>query len=207
MTYQKGFAHAFLIIGLVLALIGALGFVFWQNFIYEEPVAKNEPIVATKKDNNEEKVGSVPDGYELYKDETLGFSFVYPQEWGDLSNGQIKQRPEFGIGTFGEKTKSTVDSNGIERLTVYKYSSFYAKTAAGYEVRYRDGGVVGSDAGSEAYEPVSPMDGTNVYSNVYGDAGFITHDLFFKVGDSMVYITVGDSKEEQLEIAKTVNVL
>jgi|GEM_PF-1764758 len=39
MTQQKGFAHAVLIIGLVIALVGALGFVFWQNFIYKEPVA------------------------------------------------------------------------------------------------------------------------------------------------------------------------
>lgn len=35
-TYSQGFAHAVLIIGLIIALIVALGFVFWQNFIYKE---------------------------------------------------------------------------------------------------------------------------------------------------------------------------
>lgn len=36
-SYSQGFAHAFLTIGLIVALIGALGFVFWQNFIHKEP--------------------------------------------------------------------------------------------------------------------------------------------------------------------------
>ncbi|HAG27210.1 MAG TPA: hypothetical protein PK096_00035 [Candidatus Saccharibacteria bacterium] len=55
MTNQKGFAHAFLIIGLLVALVGALGFVFWQNFIYKEPViTKTETVVVTKpSDENE----------------------------------------------------------------------------------------------------------------------------------------------------------
>lgn len=48
-SQQSGFAHAFLIIGLVVALIGALGFVFWQNFIYKEPVAKTESAIVAKK--------------------------------------------------------------------------------------------------------------------------------------------------------------
>lgn len=55
MKTQKGFAHAFLIIGLILALVGALGFLFWQNFIYKESVATNEPIVTAKKDESKVK--------------------------------------------------------------------------------------------------------------------------------------------------------
>lgn len=50
-TQQNGFAHAFLIIGLVVALIGALGFVFWQNFIYKEPVATKTEFVKTIPSN------------------------------------------------------------------------------------------------------------------------------------------------------------
>lgn len=49
MTSQKGFAHAFLIIGLVIALIGALGFVFWQNFIYEEPTSEKISIIKSEE--------------------------------------------------------------------------------------------------------------------------------------------------------------
>ncbi len=53
-SQQSGFAHAFLIIGLVVALIGALGFVFWQNFIYEEPVVTKTEVV-TESPKKEEK--------------------------------------------------------------------------------------------------------------------------------------------------------
>lgn len=52
MAHQKGFAHAFLIIGLVVALIGALGFVFWQNFIYKEPVVTKTEVVEVEKDDS-----------------------------------------------------------------------------------------------------------------------------------------------------------
>ena len=54
MTQQKGFAHAFLIIGLALALAGALGFIFWQNFIYEKPVPNKAVAIESNggSDNN-----------------------------------------------------------------------------------------------------------------------------------------------------------
>jgi len=43
---QSGFAHLAIIIVLVVALIGALGFVYWQNFM--QPKASDENVVATK---------------------------------------------------------------------------------------------------------------------------------------------------------------
>lgn len=42
--YQTGSAHVIIIVILVIALIGALGFVFWNNFF------KKEPAVSQKKD-------------------------------------------------------------------------------------------------------------------------------------------------------------
>jgi hypothetical protein len=58
MTKQKGFAHTLLIIGLALTLMGALGFIFWQNFIYKEPVTTKTEFVkgeSDKKSSNEPK--------------------------------------------------------------------------------------------------------------------------------------------------------
>ena len=55
MTQQKGFAHAFLIIGLVIALLGALGFVYWQNFIYEEPTVTKTEVIKVDKDVTKEE--------------------------------------------------------------------------------------------------------------------------------------------------------
>lgn len=36
MNKQTGSAHAIVIIGLIIALAGALGFIFWQNSILEK---------------------------------------------------------------------------------------------------------------------------------------------------------------------------
>lgn len=49
MKKQQGFAHAVLIIGMVVALVGALGFIFWQNFIYEEPTLKETEVVQSSQ--------------------------------------------------------------------------------------------------------------------------------------------------------------
>lgn len=51
MKKQQGFAHAILIIGMAVALLGALGFIFWQNFIYEEPGATKTEIVKNENNN------------------------------------------------------------------------------------------------------------------------------------------------------------
>ena len=50
-SQQSGFAHAVLIIGLVVALIGALGFIFWQNFVHEEQ-AKTDTMTATNSNDS-----------------------------------------------------------------------------------------------------------------------------------------------------------
>ena len=51
--YQHGSAHVFTIIALVIGLIASLGFVFWQNFIYKEPVAQQ--VDASKNASSDSK--------------------------------------------------------------------------------------------------------------------------------------------------------
>ncbi len=45
MKSQKGSAHVVIIAVLVLTLIAALGWIFWQNFIYKEPTISNTEVV------------------------------------------------------------------------------------------------------------------------------------------------------------------
>ena len=52
---QDGFAHAVLIIGLVVAILGALGFIFWQNFIYKAPETKTVAVKSKDKTASESK--------------------------------------------------------------------------------------------------------------------------------------------------------
>lgn len=55
---QVGSTHVVLIIVLVIALIGALGFIFWQNVLIDksEPVSTSEKRQSTKENKKDEAV-------------------------------------------------------------------------------------------------------------------------------------------------------
>ena len=81
-SQQSGFAHAFLIIGLIIALIGSLGFVFWQNIVRPD-VTNNE---ASPKDNSQTsskefcfETGGRIEKNGLFCSEDLGVSFNIPK--------------------------------------------------------------------------------------------------------------------------------
>lgn len=80
MTNQKGFAYAFLIIGLVVALVGALSFVFWQDFIHEQPVANKTEVVKLTEKDDEIDVSPYA-GWLTYTTKKEGFSISYPKTW------------------------------------------------------------------------------------------------------------------------------
>lgn len=46
---QRGSAHVVIIICLVIALITALGWIFWQNFVHKEATKKDTELVVVKK--------------------------------------------------------------------------------------------------------------------------------------------------------------
>ena len=64
MTKQKGSAHVIIIAGLVLLLLGALGFIFWQNFINksDKQSATAQPAVANKVEQKNTKAKESYDG-------------------------------------------------------------------------------------------------------------------------------------------------
>jgi cytoskeletal protein RodZ len=55
-SHSHGSAHTAIII-LVVALVGVLGFVFWQNFIYNEPLAtKTETVAEAQSEAPKEEI-------------------------------------------------------------------------------------------------------------------------------------------------------
>jgi hypothetical protein len=62
LSSHQGSVHALLIAGLVIALVGVLGFVFWQNFVNKEPDSTSESL----------KTYTFPD---------TGSSFKYAPNW------------------------------------------------------------------------------------------------------------------------------
>ena len=79
-TVDKGSAHAVVIVILVLALLGTLGFVFWQNFIKKDDTAKTSD---TSKQTSDEtaKPADVYAGWQTYTSKQHGISFRYPANW------------------------------------------------------------------------------------------------------------------------------
>lgn len=138
MKKQYGFAHAFLIVGLVVALIGALGFIFWQNFINKEP-AKTETVTITKpaKDDSEVKVDSNK-GYLVLKDWEVRFkessqpveyrskengTYLFTtSKWKSLADACMNKGVELGRSTT-EQSKGTeqVPLNDGEKVGDYYY--------------------------------------------------------------------------------------
>jgi len=76
---QTGSAHVVIIIILVVAVLGLLGFVFWQNFIMKTPAEKAE-VVATS--TNEDVVAENPyKDWGTYESVRDGYSIKYPKDW------------------------------------------------------------------------------------------------------------------------------
>lgn len=75
---QKGSAHVVIIIILVIALLGVLGFVFWQNFIDTKPVANNSEN--SKTDTDSQSTDAYKD-WKTYTSTRDGYSIKYPSDW------------------------------------------------------------------------------------------------------------------------------
>lgn len=74
MKKQTGSSHIVVVIVLVLALITTVGWIFWQNFVHKEPVAKETEIVKVESQKkNDESPAKTEDSNEGY---------VVVKEWG-----------------------------------------------------------------------------------------------------------------------------
>ena len=85
---QSGFAHLVLVIILIVALLGTLGFVYWQNYMQPKVSDTSQKTPVVKKDNSEvipiAKTPAVVDpmaDWKTYTNAKYGFSFKYPADW------------------------------------------------------------------------------------------------------------------------------
>ncbi len=76
---QTGSAHAVIIIVVIIALAGMLGFIFWNNFLKEKPTNDNNSQASQTED---EKPVNPYSGWKTYETITpSSLSFKYPSEW------------------------------------------------------------------------------------------------------------------------------
>src|SRR3990167_4397984 len=81
---QKGSAHVAIVITLVIVVLGALGFVFWKNFIDKKPIAKNDENSKTTDSKTTDTKSQPIDeyaGWKTYTSTRDGYSIKYPSDW------------------------------------------------------------------------------------------------------------------------------
>ncbi|HCR55470.1 TPA: hypothetical protein DIV49_00705 [Candidatus Saccharibacteria bacterium] len=83
---ETGSAHAVVIIVLVLALITALGWIFWQNFIMKKVDTTKTELVVVDKNKNDAGNEENADNKTL---STSIFSFEYPSDWIERSASAV----------------------------------------------------------------------------------------------------------------------
>lgn len=101
--HQQGSAHVVIVICLVLALLTALGWIFWQNFIHKEPVQKETEVVTVDKnqDTPSDTLSDTATTEEAYRglrasSVNKAFSLKVPNGWEveiDGSSDRIQQNP------------------------------------------------------------------------------------------------------------------
>lgn len=81
MKKQSGSAHVIIVVALVVLLIGALGFIFWQNFIQKSDKT-NDSATNTSKTSETPKKSSeaANDTTPIAKEGTIVGSLTYPSE-------------------------------------------------------------------------------------------------------------------------------
>lgn len=109
-TTQQGSAHVVIVICLVLGLVTALGWIFYQNFIHKETPQKDTELVVVNKDSDarqdSERLGEQNDpnkGYLVIKD--WGLRFKVPS---GLTDVQYRIHDD-QIGFFAKPTGKDVE--------------------------------------------------------------------------------------------------
>lgn len=79
MKKQTGSIHVIIIVGLVALLIGALGFIFWQNFVNSK--SKNSESTTNNKDSTQLKKPDRTEGWYTYSPAGNEFTLRLPDGW------------------------------------------------------------------------------------------------------------------------------
>lgn len=85
MYNQQGSAHVVVVVILVIVLVTALGWIFWQNFIYEEPKVIETGTTTVMQDKESDESAN-----PLYSDNDVSFEYL-ADTWttkNDTMNGK-----------------------------------------------------------------------------------------------------------------------
>ncbi len=108
MKKQQGSAHVVIVVVLVTALLGALGFIFWQNFMSQDTESTKQTDQTSSVQEEQQPVAdkgyepTIPDGWSVKSIEGVGVSFAVPSDWdGDVSAKKYKLDEDIEILNSG----------------------------------------------------------------------------------------------------------
>lgn len=82
---QSGSLHLIIVIVLTVALLGALGFIFWQNFISKSSLISSDNSNVQTKESDDTATDSAKKSkeieYKTYTTSKYNMSFQYPSDW------------------------------------------------------------------------------------------------------------------------------
>ena len=158
---QAGSTHVIVIIILVLAVLGLVGFVFWQNFVKND-TTKN----TTTSETSNQQEGQNKDRLS-YTNEVIGVSFDYPKNWVkvECDNTYIenpKNTVYFGTNNYGvgilEGTTSNLCGGGTDFpsqmiITKVNVSGEFTATATDVTIDGKSAKKYTSVAGQDSTQP------------------------------------------------------
>lgn len=116
MSRQEGSIHVIVVASLVILLVGALGFIFWQNFLAEKPVQESAGVTQESKNSDNDVIDAPREAEAWTKFEGEGFSFRIPDGWNLTLN------TDSGVLFYGEQGDSLDYSKGkaavIDRVSL-----------------------------------------------------------------------------------------
>ncbi len=122
--YQSGSAHVIIIIVLVLLLIGALGYIFWQTVTAKnaDSVQNDKTQQSSKEPASDKKVAVNP--YGGWKDAAftnLPIAYKIPADWSDAAQSNAAMDSEYDI----QDNSIASDDGFMLRLSVHKLPRGY----------------------------------------------------------------------------------
>lgn len=173
---QSGSAHLIVILVLVLALIGALGFVFYQNFISKTDQSKDQE---SSKTTNGGEIKDVTK-YKTFNDETYGISFQYPETW---TLGAVKI-PEAETPYYN-RSMSVMNENGETMATLVIGVSGLGGACSGAESDLPSYTVLDSEP-----SPIKAKNEVAMHFTVHHDENTGKYSAYYGLSDT--YTSKGD---------------
>lgn len=214
-TSQSGFAHLVIVLVLALALVGALGFIFWQNFINKNSNSKTDDssVVANKKDTNSTPTKKIE--YKTFTTDKYNISFQYPSTWsveatsgGDASfyvkNASIKNASGESVAEFdvGMQLGGTCDVNS-------RYTILEAESTKYVGRSYSNTGAISTAPVALSYSVIESGGGaygvhyglSETYIN-QGESGTVCPNTFYYVFHPNIEGVYGISFGNSVELTK-----